>query len=132
MPTWVNFQTFTPSLAGHVPFTLVPTQDLAFHKGSIFSFEAGVTRLCQKACVSILPNERLVSSVTRVPEWASQVVTLYVLMVVDQYGRWLNFLQVSINKLDWGWLSPFAVWLKLSRHFWLIGYTPIQNKSLKK
>ena len=30
------------------------------------------------------------------------------------------------------WLSPFAVHLKLSQHCLLIGYTPVQNKKLKK
>ena len=30
------------------------------------------------------------------------------------------------------WLSPFAIHLKLSQHCLLIGYTPIQNKKLKK
>ena len=30
------------------------------------------------------------------------------------------------------WLSPFALHLKLSQHGLLIGYTPIQNKKLKK
>ena len=30
------------------------------------------------------------------------------------------------------WLSPFTVHLKLSQHCLLIGYTPVQNKKLKK
>ena len=30
------------------------------------------------------------------------------------------------------WLSPFSIHLKLSQHCLLIGYTPIQNKKLKK
>ena len=30
------------------------------------------------------------------------------------------------------WPSPFTVHLKLSQHSLLIGYTPIQNKKLKK
>ena len=30
------------------------------------------------------------------------------------------------------WLSSFTVRLKLSQHYLLISYTPIQNKKLKK
>ena len=38
-------------------------------------------------------------------------------------GEWIH---VSV------WLSPLAVHLKLSQHYMLTGYTPIQNKNLKK
>ena len=30
------------------------------------------------------------------------------------------------------WLGSFAVHLKLSQHCMLVGYTPVQNKELKK
>ena len=30
------------------------------------------------------------------------------------------------------WLGPFAVHLKLSQHYLLIGYTPIQRKKFKE
>ena len=84
-------------------------------EGIVREFEMDIYTIL---CLKWITNKNLLYST-----WNSAQCYVAGWMRVEFGGEWVHV---------YVWLSPLAVHLKLSQHYLLIGYTPIQNKNLKK